>query len=73
MKYSSTFFLINSKNKVNIIDKDLILLFGSTKDFLDKINSTYKRVQWNNGNTNCCVISDNGVLDFYLSEDEVID
>ncbi len=69
---SSTFFLVNSKTKINLANKDLILLFSSTKDFQNKINSTYRKVKWE-ANGNCTVISDNGILDFYLSEDEVIE
>lgn len=69
---NSTFFLVNSKTEINLANKDLILLFSSTKDFQDKINSTYTKVKWE-ANGNCTVVSDNGILEFYLSEDEVIE
>lgn len=69
----STFFLINSNSPINLTNKDLILLFGSTKDFINKINSTYKRVNWNKQDGICTVVSDNGILDFYFGDDEVIE
>jgi hypothetical protein len=68
---SSIFFLVNSKTQVNL-DEELVMIFGPAKDFQDKINSTYKRVNWEKNN-NCTVISENGVLDFYLNEDGIIE
>lgn len=69
---SSIFFLVNSKTEINLTNKDLVMLFGLTKDFKNKINSTYERIIQNEKNENCTVVSDNGVLDFYLDDDEVI-
>ncbi len=67
------FFLVNSKSKVDLMNKDLILLFSSTKDFRNKINSTYQRVDWDEKNGVCTVVSSNGILEFYFSDDEVIE
>ena len=67
------FFLVNSKSKVDLTNKDLILLFGSTKDFRNKINSTYQRVDWNDENGVCTVVSINGILEFYFGDAEVIE
>lgn len=72
-RFSSIFFLINSKKEVNLYCKDLILLFSSTKDFRNKINSTYQRVKWNNKKGICKVVTENGILDFYFGDEEVIE
>ena len=60
MKDGLIYFLVNSNTPVNLTDKEPIRIFGSTQGFRNKINATYKRVNWHKENGNCTVICGGG-------------
>ena len=72
MKFGKMFFLVNSKNEVDLLDKNLILLFGSTQDFKNKINKLYPKTIWKNEGIAISKTT-NAVLEFYFGDDEVIE
>jgi len=72
MKFGKMFFLVNSKNEVDLLDKNLILLFGSTQDFKNNINNWYPTTIWKDGGVAIAKTTD-AVLEFYFGDDEVIE
>ena len=72
MKFGKMFFLVNSKNEVDLLDKNLILLFGSTQDFKNKINNFYPKTIWRDEGIAVSKTTD-AILEFYFGDEEVIE
>lgn len=72
MKSGKLFFLVNAKKEVDLLDKNLILLFGSTKDFKNKINSFFPKTIWKDDGIAITKTND-AFLEFYFGDDEVIE
>jgi len=72
MKFGKMFFLVNSKKEVDLLDKKLVLLFGSTQDFKNKINSFFPKIIWEDGGFAKSKTAD-AFLEFYFGDDEVIE
>ncbi len=72
MKSGKLFFLVNAKKEVDLLDKNLILLFGSTQDFKNKINNSYPKTIWKDEGIAITKTTD-AVLEFYFGDDEVIE
>lgn len=72
MKFGKMFFLVNSKLKVDLLDKNLMLLFGSIQDFKNKINTYFPKTIWKEDGIAITKTS-NAVLEFYFGNDNVIE
>jgi len=72
MKSGKLFFLVKAKKEVDLLDKNLILLFGCTQDFKNKINSFFPKTIWKDNGIAISKTS-NAILEFYFGEEEVIE
>jgi len=72
MKSGKLFFLVNTKKEIDLLDKNLILLFGSTQDFKNKINSFFPKTIWEDDGFAKSKTAD-AFLEFYFGEEEVIE
>jgi hypothetical protein len=72
IKSGRVFFLVNGKSKVNLLDKSLILLFGTIEDFKRRINRMFPSVI-NDKDGVLTVKTDNSILEFYYGSEEVIE
>ncbi len=72
MQFGKLFFLVNAKKEVDLLDKNLILLFGSTQDFKNKLNSFFPKTIWKDEGIAISKTS-NAILEFYFGDDEVIE
>jgi len=72
LHFNKTFFIVNSKEEIDLLNKNLILLFDTVENFKNKLSSTFAKINWRDNST-CTAITNNGILDFYFSDEEVIE
>lgn len=72
MKFGKMFFLVNSKNEIDLLDKNRILLFGSAQDFKNKISKFYPGTIWKDEGIALSKTKD-AILEFYFGDDNVIE
>jgi len=66
------FFLVNSKSKVDLLRKDLILIFGTTIDFKMNVLKIFpKQIKDDDGILT--IKTDNSIMEFYYGTEELID
>jgi hypothetical protein len=68
-----TYFLINSRTRPNLLDKNLILLFGTIEYFKEKINSHIPKTTWKDLEGVAMSRFEDSVYIFYYGDEEVID
>jgi len=72
MQSGRIYFLVNSKSKVNLLNKDLILLFGSAPEFVRKIKQFYLQFILEEDGLVVVKTSD-AILKFYFGSDDIIE
>jgi hypothetical protein len=72
MQSGRTFFLVNSKSKPNLLDRNLILLFGTIEGFKNKMEHLYPNIIWQNDGK-AVLKTEDGILDFYYGTEDVIE
>jgi hypothetical protein len=64
-----TFFLVNSKAKVDLLDQSLNLLFGSAEDFNKRIQQTYPNIIKKGEGSLLVKTNDSTILKFQFEND----
>jgi hypothetical protein len=72
MKSGKVFFLVNAKSKLDLLNKDLILLFGTNEYLRSKVLATYPDLICEDEDI-LTVRSGDAVMEFYYGAEEVID
>ena len=72
MNSGKVFFLVNSKIQVNLLERNLVLLFGTNEYLRKRVVSQFPKVVKEDEST-LTVKSGHAVLQFYYGAEEVID
>ena len=73
MTFGRIYFLINSRTRPDLLDKNIILLFGTTEYFKEKIKSHLPNTTWNDLEGVALSKFEDSVYMFYYGYEEVID
>jgi hypothetical protein len=72
MKSGKAFFMVNAKSKPDLLDKNLVLLFGTNEYMRERVLKTFPDII-RESNVVLSVRSGDTVIDFYYGAEEVID
>ncbi len=72
MQPGRLFFIVNAKTKVNLLDKSLILLFGSIEYFKKRVIRKFPSVIKDHEGV-LTIKTDKSILEFYYGTEEVIE
>ena len=72
MQPGRIFFLVNAKSKIDLLDKSLIMLFGSIEYFKKRVFRIFTSVISDKEGV-MTVKTENSILKFYYGEEDVIE